>query len=251
MSWASHPTNEMPATSANAGRHRRRRSGVIKISVAAALLVLTVVGTMLSPTLLGWPAPTSNTAGAGLAGSADPSGSGEPASPSMIPSSTAASPTASPVTAVATPKPPEVTPSTRSATDLVATGLEALENGVVGLTNVERTAKGCAALRADSKLHTAARDHGAEMASLQQLTDTGANGSSPGDRMKLAGYDTSAGWAENVAAGYPTPQAVMTGWMNSEGHRNNILNCSLRAIGVGVARAGNGQLYWTQDFGGL
>jgi uncharacterized protein YkwD len=250
MSWASHPTNEMPATSANAGRHRRRRSGVIRISVAAALLVLTVVATMLSPTLLGWVAPTSNTAGAGPAGSADPSGSEEPASPSLILSSKAASPTASPVTAAATPKALEVTPSTRSATDLVATGIEALENGVVGLTNVERTAKGCAALRADSKLHTAARAYGAEMASLQQLTHTGANGSSPGDRMKLAGYDTSAGWAENVAAGYPTPQAVITGWMNSEGHRNNILNCSLKAIGVGVARAGNGQLYWTQDFGG-
>jgi uncharacterized protein YkwD len=251
MSWASHPTNEMPATSTNAGRHRRRRPGVIRISVAAALLVLTVVGTMLWPTLLGWHAPASNTAGAGPAGSADPSGSEARPSTSLILSSTAASPTASPVTAVAPPKASEVTPGTRSATDLVATGIEALENGLVGLTNVERTAKGCAALRADSKLHTAAREHGAEMASLQQLAHTGANGSSPGDRMKLAGYDTSAGWAENVAAGYPTPQAVMTGWMNSEGHRNNILDCSLKAIGVGVARAGNGQLYWTQDFGGL
>jgi uncharacterized protein YkwD len=251
MSWASHPTKEMPATSVNAGRHRRRRSSVIGFSVAAALLVLTVVGTMLSPTLLGSPAPTSNAAGAGLPGSADPSGSEEPVSPSRILSSTAADPTASPVTASAAPMALKVNPSARSATDLVAAGIEALENGVVLLTNVERAAKGCDALRADSKLHAAARDHGAEMASLQQLTDTGANGSSPGDRMKVAGYDTSAGWAENVAAGYPTPQAVMTGWMNSEGHRNNILNCSLRAIGVGVARAGNGQLYWTQDFGGL
>jgi uncharacterized protein YkwD len=68
--------------------------------------------------------------------------------------------------------------------------------------------------------------------------------------MMAAGYDIGHGWAENVAAGYRTARAVMTGWMNSAGHRANIVNCRYRAIGVGVARAGDGGLYWTQDLGG-
>jgi uncharacterized protein YkwD len=250
MSWASHPTNEMPATLANPAGRRRRRSSIIGIS-AAALLVPVVVGAMLSPNLLGAPPPPSNAAGNQLA---SPSGSQQPASPSLILSSTpAATPTPTSTAAPAlldTPTAAKVTPSTRSATALDAAGNESLATEVVRLTDVERIAHGCVRLRTDTKLRTAAQDHSAEMASLQQLTSTGADGSTPGARMKLAGYNTDGGWAENVAAGYPTPQAVMTGWMNSEGHRNNILNCSLKAIGMGVARAGNGQLYWTQDFGG-
>ena len=87
------------------------------------------------------------------------------------------------------------------------------------------------------------------MAGIQNLTHTGSGASSPGDRMKAAGYDVSGGWAENIARGYTTADAVMQGWMGSTGHRANILNCSLKAIGVGVARSKDGQLYWTQDFG--
>ena len=76
------------------------------------------------------------------------------------------------------------------------------------------------------------------------------DGRSPGARMADAGYDISRGWAENIAVGYSNAEAVMKAWMLSTGHRKNILNCDLRALGVGVARAGNGRLYWTQDFGG-
>jgi uncharacterized protein YkwD len=165
-----------------------------------------------------------------------------------IPSPTATlAPTPTPTTppiALSPTRPPETTPVRD------AEGIESLENEVVALTNTERTKKGCAPLTLDVKLRTAARNHSAEMASARNLTHTGANGSDPGERMKLAGYNPSGGWAENVAAGYPTPDAVMTGWMDSEGHRANILNCSLKSIGVGAARATNGQLYWTQDLGG-
>jgi uncharacterized protein YkwD len=168
-------------------------------------------------------------------------------------STTSPQPAAAPSPTLTTtpPAPTKTAPTERSPmTTSVATGMQSLEDEVVRLTNVERASNGCVALRADSKLRTAARDHSAEMAANQELTHTGADGSSPDSRMEQAGYDPDWGWAENVAAAYPTPEAVMTGWMNSEGHRTNILNCSLKAIGVGVARASNSQLYWTQDFGG-
>lgn len=101
----------------------------------------------------------------------------------------------------------------------------------------------------DPALRTAARRHSAEMARYRHMTHTGRNGSDPDDRMKAAGYDVSGGWAENVAVGYRTPTAVMKGWMGSSGHRRNILTCAFRAVGIGVARGGDGRLYWTQDFG--
>ncbi|HEX3026333.1 MAG TPA: CAP domain-containing protein, partial [Clostridia bacterium] len=53
---------------------------------------------------------------------------------------------------------------------------------------------------------------------------------------------------ENIAMGQPTPQAVMTAWMNSPGHRSNILSATYNQIGVGVAKNSRGQLYWTQMF---
>lgn len=55
--------------------------------------------------------------------------------------------------------------------------------------------------------------------------------------------------SENVAMGYASPTAVMDGWMNSQGHRTNILNCDAKAIGVGIAANSAGRLYWTQMFG--
>ena len=117
------------------------------------------------------------------------------------------------------------------------------------LTNVERARKGCPALRLDTRLRAAARGYSDEMARYGAWNHVGHDGSSPGDRMRRAGYDTSGGWAENIAKGYPTAEAVMQGWMGSSGHRTNILNCNLKALGVGVVRS-NGRLFWTQDFGG-
>jgi uncharacterized protein YkwD len=126
-----------------------------------------------------------------------------------------------------------------------------LESRVVELTNAERAKKrGCAALRVDTKLRTAARGYSDEMARYGAWNHIGHDGSDVGDRLRRAGYDITGGWAENIAKGYPSPEAVMQGWMDSTGHRNNILNCDLKAIGVGVVRGSNGRLYWTQDFGG-
>jgi hypothetical protein len=69
------------------------------------------------------------------------------------------------------------------------------------------------------------------------------------DRVLTCGYSPNAGAGENIAYGYQTPDAVMNAWMNSAGHRANILNGSYRAIGIGVAASASGLLYWTQDFG--
>jgi uncharacterized protein YkwD len=84
------------------------------------------------------------------------------------------------------------------------------------------------------------------MAARDYFDHNSPDGKTPWDRIEAAGYDAPA--AENIARGQPTPQAVVDAWMNSEGHRANILNCKIKAIGVGV-HLGEGGPWWTQDFG--
>lgn len=127
--------------------------------------------------------------------------------------------------------------------------MSAVEWQVVTLTNVERRKAGCPAVRADSRLALAARRHSTDMGVKDYFGHTSKGGSSFGDRAARAGYRGFAA-AENFAAGQSSADAVVQSWMNSEGHRNNILNCGLRHIGVGeysgVGRFGH---YWTQMFG--
>jgi uncharacterized protein YkwD len=120
---------------------------------------------------------------------------------------------------------------------------------VVRLVNVARSDAGCSPLRVDSRLAAAARLHSEDMAARSYFDHTSLDGRSPWDRMRAQGYTNGSG--ENIAAGYSTPAAVMTGWMNSSGHRANILNCSSKAIGVGIGRRSGSTygIYWTQDFG--
>ncbi|QXJ23709.1 CAP domain-containing protein [Actinomadura graeca] len=120
------------------------------------------------------------------------------------------------------------------------------EATVVALTNSERVKAGCKALRPDARLAAAARKHSADMAANGYFDHTSRNGDSPWKRMEDAGYPSPG--AENIAKGYATAAAVVAGWMKSPGHRANILNCDLRAIGVGMADGAGGPL-WTQDFG--
>jgi uncharacterized protein YkwD len=125
-------------------------------------------------------------------------------------------------------------------------GASGPEGTVVSLTNEERAKAGCAALKVDDRLTTAARRHSADMAANNYFSHTSLNRDTFADRIKAAGYPQPG--AENIAKGYPTAAAVMQGWMNSSGHRANILNCRLKAIGVGMADGPGGPL-WTQDFG--
>ncbi|WP_433175503.1 sigma-70 family RNA polymerase sigma factor [Actinoallomurus sp. CA-150999] len=121
-----------------------------------------------------------------------------------------------------------------------------VEQQVVSLVNTQRAKNGCGPLRVDGRLHTAAQRHSDDMAARHFFDHTDPDGKSPGDRITATGYRWS-GWAENIAAGQQTPTAVMNSWMNSPGHRANILNCGYKDIGVGVAD-GRGGPWWTQDF---
>ncbi|MFU8850308.1 CAP domain-containing protein [Micromonospora sp. SL1-18] len=177
------------------------------------------------------------------------------ASPSTAPSSARPSPTRT-----VTPKPnrstapsrqlqrtatpsSSATTSTRTAS---TTGLSAELRQVVDLVNQERAKAGCKAVTVDDKLTLAAQRHSQDQADHQTMTHDGSDGSDAGARLDRVGYAWRA-YGENVAWNQQSPAAVMDAWMNSPGHRANILNCSFTEIGVGVARS-NGP-YWTQDFG--
>jgi uncharacterized protein YkwD len=122
----------------------------------------------------------------------------------------------------------------------------AYEDEVVRYTNMARQESGCGPVRVDSEIRAAARKHAYDMAANHYFNHTSKDGRSPWDRMRAAGYNSPA--AENIAKGQSDAQRVMAAWLMSEGHRNNILNCSIRAIGVGVRLGGDGP-YWVQDFG--
>lgn len=120
------------------------------------------------------------------------------------------------------------------------------EDEVIRLTNAERAKEGCPALRTDERLRTAARGHSDDMAAKNYFSHTAPSGSTFVERSRSAGYGSPG--AENIARGQSTAAAVVAGWMNSEGHRANILNCTLKAIGAGV-HFGSGGPWWTQVFG--
>ncbi|MEV0900538.1 CAP domain-containing protein [Actinoplanes sp. NPDC049802] len=124
---------------------------------------------------------------------------------------------------------------------------QALQTEINRLTNVQRTRHGCAATKVNAQLTTAARGHSAWMARTRQFSHTGSGGSNFVKRVKAAGYAKPS--SENIAWGYRTASAVVDGWMNSPGHRANILNCKSKTVGVGVVYAANGAPYYTQNFG--
>lgn len=144
-------------------------------------------------------------------------------------------------------EPPAPTPPTPPATTpTVQVSAEAQR--VVDLTNAERAKVGSAPVTIDARLVSAAQKHSWDMANVRSLSHSGSDGSGPKDRMVSAGYSGNW-WAENVASGYPNADEVMTGWMNSSGHRTNLLNPRATHIGVSVEAASDGSLYWTMDLG--
>ncbi|GIE80719.1 hypothetical protein Aph02nite_66690 [Actinoplanes philippinensis] len=142
---------------------------------------------------------------------------------------------------------PTTSPITAAPTTSAPTGAAAYEAEVVTLTNAQRTSNGCPAARTDDRLTAAARAHSADMVARNFFDHTGSDGSNFVTRANRAGYTAPSG--ENIAYGYRSPQEVVTGWMNSPGHRANILNCESVAIGVGLATKSDGTPYWTQVFG--
>ncbi|MFC4057745.1 CAP domain-containing protein [Planomonospora corallina] len=124
--------------------------------------------------------------------------------------------------------------------------LSAMETEVVRLTDIERRRAGCPPLRIDERLVRSARAHSAEMALHDDFSHDSPGGLSPWERMEAAGYPD--GGAENIGRGYTSAKEAVEGWMANPGHRRNILNCTLKATGVGVVD-GPGGPWWTQDFG--
>lgn len=115
--------------------------------------------------------------------------------------------------------------------------------------NAERARVGAPALALCGTLNNAAQAHSADQAATSNMTHTGSDGSTLGTRADRAGYRGWSTLGENVAYGYSTPDAVMVGWMNSPGHKANLLNASYTHLGLGKATSGSGVPYWTQDFG--
>ena len=118
------------------------------------------------------------------------------------------------------------------------------ESEVVSLTNREREKAGLPALSEDWELSRVARFKSQDMHDRHYFSHTSPTYGSPFEMMRAFGLSyRSAG--ENIAMGYRTPAAVVEGWMNSDGHRANILNASFTRIGVGYVADGR---YWTQMF---
>ena len=121
------------------------------------------------------------------------------------------------------------------------------ENEVIRLVNVERAKYGLPALKANWQLSRVARYISQDMVDKGYFSHTSPTYGSPFKMMESFGIRYSAA-GENIAMGLRTPSEVMNAWMNSPGHRNNILNRSFNEIGVGLAKGPNGRLYWTQMF---
>ncbi len=126
-------------------------------------------------------------------------------------------------------------------------GIKALESEVVRLVNVERLKHGLQALTENWELSRIARYKSADMAAKNYFSHTSPTYGSPFRMMESFGIKYSSA-GENIAMGQRTPQEVMTGWMNSSGHRANILSPSYTQIGVGLAKNQSGKAYWTQMF---
>ncbi|MFT8322344.1 MAG: CAP domain-containing protein [Bacillus sp. (in: firmicutes)] len=131
-----------------------------------------------------------------------------------------------------------------ATSEAAATSVSAYEKQVVELTNKERAKNGLAALQLDTELSKVARAKSQDMSTNKYFDHNSPTYGSPFDMMKKFGISyKSAG--ENIAQGQKTPEEVVQAWMNSEGHRANILSNKFTHIGVGYVENGN---YWTQQF---
>ncbi|MFB8101395.1 CAP domain-containing protein [Streptomyces sp. NPDC056007] len=117
---------------------------------------------------------------------------------------------------------------------------------VLALVNQERAKVGCSPLTTSTALTSLAQNFSEDMAARGFFDHTDPDGDTPWDRAAQAGVQGLA--AENIARGQADARAVMDGWMNSDGHRANILNCDYKTIGIGI-HEGSGGPWWVQNFG--
>ncbi|WAZ19358.1 CAP domain-containing protein [Streptomyces cinnabarinus] len=134
------------------------------------------------------------------------------------------------------------------ARPLTAGDLARTAGDVVDLTNRERVRAGLRPLSVDPVLTTAAQAHSADMVARAFYSHTSPEGTQPWDRAAAAG-SRHRSIGENIACGQRSPAEVVEGWMNSPGHRANILKRDFTHIGIGFAGGGPAGTYWTQLFG--
>lgn len=152
---------------------------------------------------------------------------------------------------VQTPKPkvepktePKVTPEKQADTNTQTQGNSNVESRVIELTNQERRKNGLSDLQGDSSLSNVARTKSNDMQQNNYFSHTSPSYGSPFDMIRDFGVSYNSA-AENIAKGQQTPEQVVQSWMNSEGHRKNILNGTFTHIGIGYNENGH---YWTQMF---
>jgi len=159
--------------------------------------------------------------------------------PTTAPTSTSTKPAGTPTTSTTTTEPQ-------------GGGSSGYESEVLRLTNAERSKAGCGPLSADSSLVESSGAHAEDMVDRHFFDHTNPDGENPFERMGDAGFKGSA-MAENIAMGYGSPAEVVAGWMQSEGHKRNILNCGYNKLGVGYdpgrIKAGYAAGSWVQNFG--
>lgn len=162
-----------------------------------------------------------------------------PSKPNNTPSNPNTTPEQKPDSA---PSNPSTTPEQKPSTDF-----SSYQQQVLDLVNAERAKRGISALTLDSSLSSVATKKSQDMIDKNYFDHTSPTYGSPFDMMKQFGisYRTAG---ENIAKGQKTPQEVVAAWMNSEGHRKNILNPNFTNLGVGIAKDSNKTTYWTQMF---
>ncbi|AWB94421.1 SCP-like extracellular [Agromyces badenianii] len=167
----------------------------------------------------------------------------EPAAVAAPAPAPAPEPAPAPAPAPEAPAPADPPPAPAPAP---SSGASSVEAEVLAIVNRERAATGCGPVSDDAGLRSVARAHSGDMAARGFFDHTNPDGQTPWDRAGAAGISHAGG--ENIARGQADAASVMQSWMNSPGHRANILNCDFTTLGVGV-HEGPGGPWWTQLFG--
>lgn len=221
-------------------------TGVRWVAACAAVLALTSAGLLLvddepqsdaglATTLAGFTAHGDRATSATSRASVSKTGAPTPAPPPTPPEQQP-QPTPAP-----TPEPSSAPPPAPPSWD------ERMSNRVLELVNNARANAGCRPVTMNANLTNAAIGHSTDMAEQDYFDHTSRDGRTPWDRARAAGYSAASG--ENIAKGQRDADEVMRAWLDSPGHRANILNCDAVAMGLGVVTASNGVPFWTQMFG--
>ncbi|RJQ74674.1 CAP domain-containing protein [Pseudonocardiaceae bacterium YIM PH 21723] len=244
-------------------KHRLRNSGKLNRKQRICLVSVTVLSVAGAIALVFAPAPFPKNAtealgsdktiaadgGRGeqdITASTSPSTTTSSSAPTTSPASSTTSPAPAPAPAAQAPAPkPAPAPVPQKAPKIPSGDTAAQLDRVLTLVNQARSENGCSALTIDDRLQKAAQAHSDDMAARGFFDHTNPDGQQPWDRTKAAGYSGRT-IGENIAKGQRSADQVFQGWMNSEGHRKNILNCSYKKTGLGLASP----WIWTNVFGG-